>query len=378
MTMTRMLTRLIGATCAAGALLAFSAAAPAPPKLTGGSGTLYIGGWPNKIYVIDEATEKMTGAIDVTSGTPKGLTLSKDKKHLYLVNSMSEQVEVLDVASRKSIDHFTLSDGRKKVRIRSMIPDPLERFVILLTKSAEKKVDRFEIGPPTLQVYDLKQHKVARTIPWPDNEEREFISVMMSPDGKLLYFFADDVLVYETTDFKQVDKWEISRPIEEGLNRFDFGPRDVTFEEPGFYSGIFSMRDPVENRRIMGIARVNLAAKSMDFWPLGPFHPVSFSLAPDRKKAYGLLQDIGHYEFWTFDLEHHKLGSKMEFSGRPRMALRTSSNGKVLYIYQAGNTIDLYEASTYKYLRTITLDADTTTELIVVPPQTGATSTSHP
>jgi len=36
------------------------------------------------------------------------------------------------------------------------------------------------------------------------------------------------------------------------------------------------------------------------------------------------------------------------------MALKTSSNGKVLYIYQAGNTIDLYEAETYQYLRTIT------------------------
>jgi hypothetical protein len=55
------------------------------------------------------------------------------------------------------------------------------------------------------------------------------------------------------------------------------------------------------------------------------------------------------------------------------MALRTSSNGKVLYIYQAGNTIDLYEAATYKYLRTITLDADMTTELFVVPPAAPST-----
>jgi hypothetical protein len=368
-----MLKRILTGTVVAGSLLVLVAAAP-PAKLTGGTGTLYIGGWPNKIFVVDEATEKVTGAIDVTTGAPKGLTLSKDKKHFYLVNSLSEEVEILDIASRKSIDHFTLSEGRKKVRIRSMIPDPLERFVILLTKSAEKKIDRFEIGAPTLVVYDLKQHKVTRTIPWPNNEEREFISAMMSPDGKLLYLFADDVLIYDTTEFKQVDKWELSRPIEEGLNRFDFGPRDVTFEEPGFYSGIFSVMDPVENRRIMGVARVNLGAKSVDFWPLGPFRPVGFSLAPDRKRAYGLLQDIAHYEFWTFDLEHHKLGSKMEFSGRPRMALRTSSNGKVLYIYQAGNTIDLYEASTYKYLRTITLDADTTTELIVVPPTVNATS----
>ena len=367
-----MLKRILAGGAVAAALVLFAAAAPV--KLTGGNGTLYIGGWPNKVYVVDEATEKVSSAIDVTTGAPKGLTLSKDKKKLYLINAVSEQVEILDIANRKSIDHFTLSEGKKKVRIRSMIPDPLERFVILLTKTAEKKIDRFEIGPPTLVVYDLKQHKVSRTIPWPNNEEREFVSIMMSPDGKLLYFFADDVLIYDTTDFKQVDKWELSRPVEEGLNRFDFGPRDITYEDPGFYSGIFSVQDPVQNRRLMGVARVNLAGKSMEFWPIGPFRPVSFSLAPDRKRAYGLLQDIGHYEFWTFDLEHHKLGSKVEFSGRPRMALRTSTNGKVLYIYQAGNTIDLYDAATCKYMRTITLDGDTTTELIVVPPAVNATS----
>ena len=49
------------------------------------------------------------------------------------------------------------------------------------------------------------------------------------------------------------------------------------------------------------------------------------------------------------------------------MSLKTSSNGKVLYIYNAGNTIDLYDAETYQYLRTITLDGDMTTELFVLP-----------
>jgi hypothetical protein len=364
------LAKQLGKVAVAGVAIAVSVAAAPPAKLIGGNGTLYIGGWPNKIFVIDETTEKVTGAIDVTTGQPTRLTLSKDRKRFYTVNAISEEVEIIDIASKKSTDHFTLSEGRKKVRIRAMIPDPLDRFVIMLVKAAEKKVDRFEISPPALVVYDLKQHKISRTIPWPNNEEREFVNIMMSPDGKLLYMFADDVLIYETTEFKQVDKWELSRPADEGLGRFDFGPRDVTYEEPGFYSGIFIAQDPVQNRRIMGVGRVNLAAKSVDFWPLGPARPVGFSLAPDRKRAYGLLQEIGHYEFWTFDLEHHKLGAKTEFPGRPRMALRTSSNGKVLYIYQAGNTIDLYEASTYKYLRTITLDADSTTELFVVPPAT--------
>ena len=50
------------------------------------------------------------------------------------------------------------------------------------------------------------------------------------------------------------------------------------------------------------------------------------------------------------------------------MALKTSSNGKLLYIYQAGQTIDVYEATTYQYLRTIDLEADMTTALLVIPP----------
>ena len=88
--------------------------------------------------------------------------------------------------------------------------------MILLTKTGDKKTTASKSAPPTLVVYDLKQHKVTRTIPWPNSEEREFINIMFSPDGKLLYFFADDVLIYDTNDFKQVDKWELSRPARGG------------------------------------------------------------------------------------------------------------------------------------------------------------------
>jgi hypothetical protein len=49
------------------------------------------------------------------------------------------------------------------------------------------------------------------------------------------------------------------------------------------------------------------------------------------------------------------------------MGLRVSSNGQLIYVYVAGATIDVYEAATYKYLRTIQMNADQTTELFVVP-----------
>ena len=67
-----------------------------------------------------------------------------------------EKVEILDIAARKTIDSFTLSEGNKKVRIRSIEPDPLHRFVMMVTASATKLIDRFEIGAPTLVQYDLK------------------------------------------------------------------------------------------------------------------------------------------------------------------------------------------------------------------------------
>jgi hypothetical protein len=287
-----------------------------------------------------------------------------------------EKVEVIDIAARKTLDTFTLSEGNKRVRIRSLEPDPLHRFVVMVTASATKLIDRFEIGAPTLVQYDLKEHKVIRTIPWPNGEERQGAAILFSPDGKLMYLFTDqDVLIYETGEFKQVDKWEMSRPIEEGFGRLEFGARDVANDEPGFYTALFNVSDPVQHRRTMGIGRVNLAAKTVDFYTLGPSTPLSFTMAPGRKVAFGLFEEIGRYEFWKFDLEHRKLAARTEFKGRPRMGLKTSSNGKVLYIYVAGNTIDLYDADTYQYLRTITLDGDMTTDLFVFPGQVGQKGT---
>jgi hypothetical protein len=163
-----------------------------------------------------------------------------------------------------------------------------------------------------------------------------------------------------------VDKWELSKPIEDGFGRINFGSMDDMNEEPGFMTGLFNVRDPVQNRTIMGIARVDMAHKNVDFYALGPATGIGFALAPGRKWGYGLHQEVGRYEFWSFDLENRKLGPKAEFPGRPRMSLKVSSNGKLLYVHEAGNTIDLYDAANFKYLRTITLDADMTTNLYVM------------
>lgn len=337
-----------------------------PPLGIAGNGTLIVGTYPNQYWVIDEATEKVIGKIPFTSGIPRRTTLSHDRRRFYTIEAAMEKVEIIDIAGKRTVDTFTLSEGNRKVRIRSLEPDPLNRFVVMLTSSAEKQIDRFAISAPTLVQYDLASHKTVRTIPWPNDEERQNVQLQFSPDGTLMYLFSNqDVLIYSTSTFEKVDTWELSKPIEQGFGRLEFGSSDATNDEPGFYTSLFTVADPVQRRRMMGIGRVNLAAKKLDFYTIGPATPLTFAMAPGRKAAYGLYSEIGRYEFWKFDLEKRRLAARTEFTGRPRMSLKTSSSGRVLYIYNAGNTIDLWDAETYRYLRTITLDGDMTSELFV-------------
>src|SRR6185295_10091273 len=142
------------------------------PKVVAGNGTLIVGTYPDKFWIIDESTEKVVGSIPFKSGIPRRTTLSRDRKRFYTIEAGMEKIEIIDIATRSTVDTFTLSEGNKKVRIRSIEPDPLHRFVMLLTASATKLSDRFEIGSPTLMQYDLKEKKVVRTIPWPNGEER--------------------------------------------------------------------------------------------------------------------------------------------------------------------------------------------------------------
>ena len=340
---------------------------PVPVSPAGGDHLMYIGTYAGTIQIFDEGTESMIGQIKLQTGIPRSLTLSQSRSKFYVLDSTGEKIEIVDIATRTSLSNFTLTEGKKQVRIRGLQVDPLERFLILLTRSAEKKIDRWEIGDITIQLYDLAQKKVTRSIPWPRGEERENFNIRFSPDGKLLYFFGDDVLILETTNFTEVDTWPLSRPIEPGLGRIAFGSVDDFNDDPGFFTGLFTTQDPVQNRRIMNLGRVNLVAKTIDLTPIGPAEGVGFAMAPDRKKAWGLMQQIGRYEFWAFDVAQKKLVSRTPFDGRPRMAMRVSSNGKLLYIFQAGATIDVYDAATYKKLRTIEMNADQTTNLFILP-----------
>ncbi len=332
---------------------------------SGGDGTIYMGAYNNSVYVIDEATLEVTRRIPTTTGIPNRFELAPDNRTLYIRDAAMEHIEVVDLAEGRSVDAFTLSAGNTKVRIRTMAVDPGEEYILLAVRSYAKLLDRFEVSDFELLRVDLATHEVTDTIALPFDEQRQGVNMMFSPDGELLYFFGGDIIAVETDGFTEVDRWELSRPLEEGLGRVNLSFQPSPFEERGIFTNLFRMTDPVQGRRMMGVARVDLAAQEVDFHTLGPSEPVSFQLAPGGRKAYGLRSEIGLYEFWTFDVEGRRVERRVEFPGRPRMALQPSSNGELLYIYNAGNTIDVYDAETLEPLRTVWLDADMTRFILV-------------
>ncbi len=129
---------------------------------------------------------------------------------------------------------------------------------------------------------------------------------------------------------------------------------------------------------MFGIARLELATRKLDFTPIGPAVTgmTGLRLSPDRKTGYTVaflggnrVEPTRRTEFWVFDIATRKLTARQEFDSRSRFSFALSSDGKQLYIYGAGPTIEVYDAATFKPQRVITLDGDITTSMLVLRPR---------
>ncbi len=285
-------------------------------KLAAGTGTLYLASYGKRLVAIDEATEKVTSEVPLKTGLAWTMRLSRDASRFYVQSADQEHFEVVDLTTHQTVDTFTLGEPDKHVRALAFDVDPQQRFMVLVTRTATKLIDRFEIGDPTFIQYDLREHKVIRSVPWTADPEPRYyyLALRFSPDGRLLYVFGDKILIYDAVTLQQVDAWDLSLPNEPGLGRFDMGSMDETYDEPGFFTALFTTSDPIEHRRQLVVGRVNLGEKRIDSFPVGPapdHHEVAFALGADRKVGYVLLEDIRQYELWTLDLAGRRRQSRV-------------------------------------------------------------------
>ena len=71
-------------------------------------------------------------------------------------------------------------------------------------------------------------------------------------------------------------------------------------------------------------------------------------------------------EWWFWDIDSHKIIRKEAFEGRPTFRFGMSGDGKKLYIYGAGSTLEVFDAETLKSRKVLYLNKDTTTNLVTL------------
>jgi len=364
------------------------AAAASPGRAAGAAAQLaYFGMWPHQIGVFDAAQEKIVATIDLKNDVPRNLLLSSDKKKLYVSTVNDNSIVTIDLATRSVVSSFSLNSGNQSVRLMGLATDPTGNYLYGLATVISKQLDHYDIGAPEFIVIDLAAQKIARTAPCPKDEDSFGFrnTIRVSPDGKLLYLFRENISVFDTSSFHLVKKVDLAKPQAPGIENVSFGLLDDPNQVPGKVTSVFTSSDPYVHRAVYGIGVIDLSNLSFDFSPVAPQGAGSMLqlfLTPDRKVGYtvAIEGDPGNRrcEFWAFDMQTRKLIRKREFGGRTRFYFGASADGTKLFIYGAGYQIEVYDAQTFELRRDVEVPGDITTNMVVLPLAAAAASAAGP
>jgi len=343
-------------------------------------GTIFLPGYPDRILVIDEATQKVIDKIPSEIGIPTGVIRSYDRKKIYVTSNDNDGVEVIDIASHKVLQHFVLNNGTHKYRISGVAPDPEDKVLYTVVREVVKQADRYEVGKFKYAVIDLAQEKIVRTADMSPEDQEANGSYYgrspfhVSPDGKYIYQFRDKVSILDAGDFHVVDRIDLAQPDFPDLTDIGVGAPLDTLDERGAYVSLFNAEDPVVHRSLFGIAHFDLNSRQFKFTEIGPAPTgmIGLQVSPDRKTGYSVIVNGEHgnrrCEFWAFDIAASRRIRTSEFPCRPRFSFGISSDGKRLYVYGAGFEIEVWDAATLKLEHVMDLQNDVTMGGIIVVP----------
>ena len=352
---------------------------------------MYVGTLDKKLLVIDEVKEEVVGEIPL-GGIPRTTALSADKKKLHIFTTQM-LLQTIDLESRKIISSFNLADPRTRLRIQANAPDivnagnngarfsgiavdPNGRYLYTTMRNAVKDIDQYRIDPPQFVAIDLQERKIVKAWPFPKEMNQGFgfnATYKVSADGKRLYVFQEDILVFDLDSFKQIDRIELAQPPYPGASPYRLAASDDPFDAPDTVTSVFTSVDSIVHKGTLGLAKIDLTTRKVDYFPIGPLLPMNgFQLSPDRKRGYSVMPKIGAganraTEWWVWDIESHKVFKKKDFDTRPTFRFAVGGDGKKLYLYGAGSTLEVWDAETLESRKLIYLNKDTTTNLITLP-----------
>jgi hypothetical protein len=344
---------------------AFAAPAPSPSPSAatqspnGNEPTLLIAGvWPDRIVYFDQTKDEFTDGFRLRHGAVTSSGYTFDRRRLFVVTDRMESVEILDPVGREVLDEFKLSTGDRRIRISRVYPNPEGTRVYCAVSVVRLGVDRFEREPNVDYIlFDVENKKILSEFELPAEVTRggsPRAPLHLSPDGKALYAIGRDVFRLDPETLDVEDKLVLSTPLQAGYG--PFRGLSLTETEPGVFYGIYRTVDPIMEKNMFGLVKLDLYDLKVETVELGPELSLGrFALSPDKKRGFAGLNDMV-----VVDMEKRAvIRREEEFErGRTNTSMIVSHDGKKLYISGVGDTMYVYDAETLEPIRSVFAGGD--------------------
>ena len=349
-----------------------------------------MGTLDKKLLIMDEDSDAIVGEIAM-DGVPRTIVPSADQHQLFVLNSKMG-LEIVDLTTRKLLGAIDLNEaGKTRVvatgrnwmtpaggqsRFSGIVPDPTGRLLYATLRQVRKDLNEYHLDPPQFVTIDLASRSIVKRVDFPKDYDTGFgfqASFKVSPDGKTLWVFDEDISILDINTLALVDKIPLSKPAFPGASPYRVSAADMPYDGSSKVTSVFVSVDPIVHKGSLGLATMDMTTRKVDYMPIGVALPmVGFAIAPGNKVGYSVMYAGAGgnrtTEWWTWDLVHHKVVNKVPFEARTTFSFGMSGDGGKLYLFGSGPTVEIYNAATLKSEKLLDLKKDLTTRVVTLDP----------
>jgi len=292
------------------------------------------------IQVIDGDTDAIVADIPI-KGATREVGLAADRKHLY-VTTNRHLVHKVDLGENRVVATVDVSnEGWDRVMFGFVLdPDGKTAYGGFMSR----KIDKGDvvIGKPVVAQFDLATGKLLRSVevPW------GVAHLVGVKGGRTIYAFGQDLY--------RIDASGADLRLVETVPMFDKGMNILPFWDYAFDNGgMASMNYYTE--KYMGLLLVDQETGEVNDVVLkgDPAMAYSVVLAPDRKKAYAVMDDLT-----VIDLVSKTYVASVPVKEGTSYGVNVSADGKKVYVAGGGSTLTIYDAATLKPLKVLQMASD--------------------
>lgn len=290
------------------------------------------------IQVIDGDTDAIVADIPA-KGAMREADVSPDKRFLY-VTASRHLVHKVDLAANRVVATTELAgDGWERFMFGfALAPDGKTAYGAFMSRRTT--LGDVEIGKPVVAQFDLDTGKFLRSVevPWG-------VAQLLSVEGgRSLYAFGQDLYRIDTTG-SELRIATTTPMFDKGMNILPLWMYDT--------GGVTSLNYYTE--KYMGILLIDRASGAIeDVVVKGePAMAYSVIVAPDRKKAYGVMDDLV-----VIDMVKRTWGPSVRIAEGTCYGVNLSSDARKVYVGGAGSTVTVFDAQTLKPLKVLRMASD--------------------